>query len=379
MSFFGNRAINRVNLHYGLQQFAQGAGGVFFLVFLLKAGVPVPLTLAANAAIVAQRFLIRPAVLPLAQRIGLRRTLIAGVAMEALAYPLLAEVSGLNWAFVTLVLVTPIGSVLYWTCYHAYFAALGDAEHRGGQVGAREALAALVGIVAPLVGAWLLVTAGPRIAFWIVAGLQLLAVTPLIDGPDVAVARDAPGGFRAARLGATLLATDGWFSAGYYYVWQVALFGALQQSYAAYGGAMALAAVAGAACGLVIGRRIDLGHGRTALVVACLVAVAVVSLKAASLGSPWLAVVANAMGAIVVALWIPALMTPVYNLAKASPCPVRFHIATEGGWDVGCGLGSLAAAVLAWRGESLSGAVLLALAGVILAFILLWRHYPRRS
>jgi hypothetical protein len=379
MSFFGNRAINRVNLHYGLQQFAQGAGGVFFLVFLLKAGVPVPLTLAANAAIVAQRFLIRPAVLPLAQRIGLRRTLIAGVAMEALAYPLLAEVSGLNWAFVTLVLVTPIGSILYWTCYHAYFAALGDAEHRGGKVGAREALAALVGIVAPLVGAWLLVTAGPRIAFWIVAGLQLLAVTPLIGGPDVAVARDAPGGFRAARLGATLLATDGWFSAGYYYVWQVALFGALQQSYAAYGGAMALAAVVGAACGLVIGRRIDLGHGRTALVVACLVAVAVVSLKAASLGSPWLAVVANAMGAIVVALWIPALMTPVYNLAKASPCPVRFHIATEGGWDVGCGLGSLAAAVLAWRGESLSGAVLLALAGVALAFVLLWRQYPRRS
>ena len=41
MSFFGNVAINRVNLHYAMQQFAQTAGGIFFLVYMLKAGVPV--------------------------------------------------------------------------------------------------------------------------------------------------------------------------------------------------------------------------------------------------------------------------------------------------------------------------------------------------
>jgi len=379
MSFFGNRAINRVNLHYGLQQFAQGMGGVFFLVFLLRAGVSVPITLAANAAIVAERFVIRPAILPLAQRIGLRRTLIAGTLMEALAFPLLAEVNGLNWAFYALLLVTPIGSVLYWTCFHAYFATLGDAEHRGGQLGAREALAALVGIVAPLIGAALLIGSGPRIMFWIVAVLQVFAAAPLIGGPDVAVAREAPGGFRAARLGATLLATDGWFAAGYYYVWQIALFVTLDESYSAYGGAMALAALLGAVCGLVIGRRIDLGHGRTALVIACVVAASVVALRAVSLGSPALAVAANALGAVVVALWIPALMTPVYNLAKASPCPVRFHVATEGGWDIGCGLGSLAAAAFAWRGQSLAGGILLAVVGILAALPLLWRHYGRRG
>src|SRR4030095_316981 len=180
------------------------------------------------------------------------------------AFPLLAEVHGLNWAFYALLLITPIGSVLYWTCFHAYFATLGDAEHRGGQLGAREALAALVSIVAPLVGAALLIGSGARIMFWIVAVLQVFAAAPLIGAPGGAAAREAPGGFRAARLGATLLATDGWFAAGYYYVWQIALFVTLDQSYSAYGGAMALAALVGAAPGPVIGRGREPRRARTA-------------------------------------------------------------------------------------------------------------------
>jgi hypothetical protein len=46
MAIFGNDAINRVNIHYGIQALAAGAGGVFFFTFLLHAGIPVPTTLA---------------------------------------------------------------------------------------------------------------------------------------------------------------------------------------------------------------------------------------------------------------------------------------------------------------------------------------------
>ncbi|MDB5447653.1 MAG: hypothetical protein JWQ97_2970 [Phenylobacterium sp.] len=67
MSFFGNDAINRVNLHSGVQALAQCAGGVFILVFLLKAGVPTPLVLAVMAGITLGRLALRPAVLPLAR------------------------------------------------------------------------------------------------------------------------------------------------------------------------------------------------------------------------------------------------------------------------------------------------------------------------
>jgi len=375
MSFFGNSAINRVNLHSGVQALAAGAGGVFVLVFLLRAGVSAPLVLCAMAAMNAGRFVLRPFVLPLARRLGLRMTLVLGTVLEAAIYPLLPLVQGPDWAFAAVVAVGPVGSVLYWTCYHAYFASLGDAEHRGGQIGAREALTAIVGIVAPLLGGWALVVGGPWIAFLGVAAVQVLAAAPLMGAPEVAVAKAEPGGFRVAWLGAALMACDGIFAGGYHYVWQIALFVSLGESFTAYGGAMALAALVGAASSLWIGRHIDAGRGRSALVIAFAVAAGVLTLRAVSLGTPWLAVTANALGALVVAVWIPALMTPVYNLAKASPCPLRFSVATEGGWDLGCGGACLVGAAMTAGGLTLAAPVLLGLAGAVAAFALLWRRY----
>ncbi len=379
MSFFGNSAINRVNLHYAIQAIAAGAGGVFVLAFLLKAGVSVPVTLLAQAGMIAGRFVLRPIVPPLAARFGLKPLLIAAILLEAAAYPILSFVKGPDLILLIWCVVAALGSVLYWTCYHAFFASLGDAEHRGGQVGAREAMAAVSGILAPLIGGWVLVNGGPIILFAAAGVLQALSALPLLGAPNIKVASEAPGAYRAARLGATLMVTDGIFAGGYHYVWMIALFVSLSESYAAYGGAMALAAAVGAIFSLVIGRHIDAGFGRRALVVATIVSVGVLLLRATSLETPWLAVTANALGALVVALWTPALMTPVYNLSKASPCPLRFHVATEGGWDLGCGGVCLAAAGLMAAGLPLSTSILLGLAGSLASFTLIWRGYTARS
>jgi MFS transporter, DHA1 family, inner membrane transport protein len=375
MAFLGNDAVNRVNLHYGVQALAVGAGGVFFLAFLLHDGVSVAATLATFAAILAGRFALRPLVLPLAKRWGLRTIVIIGAVGMALEYPLLAAVHGVGPPLVALVTVSSAASTCYWPAYHAYFAAIGDAEHRGHQIGAREALAAVVGIVAPLLGGWALVTAGPWWTFGGVAVVQALSAVPLIGAPNVAVAQSAPGALRAALPGLALFAVDGWFGAGFYYVWQILLFVSLGSSLTAYGGAMALAALAGAAIGLVLGRHIDRGGGRRATVIAYAVGAAVLAMRAASLDTPWLAVTANAAGALVVGFMAPALMTAVYNLGKASPCPYRFYVATEGAWDAGCAGGTLVAAALAAVGAPMSLAILAALPGAAIAAWLLWRYY----
>ena len=68
-------------------------------------------------------------------------------------------------------------------------------------------------------------------------------------------------------------------------------------------------------------------------------------LRAFSTGLPTLAIIANAAGS-PVGLYIPTLMTAVYNQAKLT-LPACFHVATEGGWDVAaqleqnCGVGLL--------------------------------------
>src|SRR4029078_2877464 len=171
---------------------------------------------------------------PLAAKFGLRALVIAGTCLTALQYPLLAEVHGLGPALLVLCAVAALGDTFYWSSYHAYYAALGNHEHRGSELGAREAIAVLVGIVSPLVTGWSLVVFGPFAAFGATGGLLLFAALPLLWTPDVVVARRAPGAFRAAIPGMKLFLADGWVAAGYYFVWQIALFLSLSESYVAF-------------------------------------------------------------------------------------------------------------------------------------------------
>jgi MFS family permease len=273
MAFFRNETVNLLNLHYGIHALALSGGGAFFSAYLLDAGVPAPAVLAAYALILAARFAVRPLLLMPAGRWGMKPLVIGGTVLAALQFPLLAEVHGVGWELLALCAVAAVGDTVYWTSYHAYFAALGDAEHRGHQLGAREAIVAMVGIVGPLLTGWALATLGPRIAFGATAAVILVA---------------APG--------VLMFAADGWIAASYVFVWQIALFLSLGESFTAYGGAMALAALVGAASGLVLGRLIDAGHGRRAVWLACAALVAVIGLRAAAYASPLLAVAANAAG-----------------------------------------------------------------------------------
>jgi hypothetical protein len=375
MAYFRNTTINLLNLHYGIHCLALSGGGAFFLVFLLQSGVPAPGVLAALAAILLGRFMIRPSVLVLARRVGLKPLVIAGTIASAFQYPLLAEVHGVGPALFVLCAVSAVGDTYYWTTYHAYFASLGDVEHRGHQIGAREAIAAVVGIVGPLATGWALTTLGPRAAFGATAVVLALGALPIVWTPNVKVAWTAPGALKASLPGTMLFAADGWIACGYAFVWQIALFLALGQSFSAYGGAMALSALVGAVSGLFLGRLIDAGHGVRAVAIALGALALATMLRAVSYGNAPLAVVAQACGALVACLYAPALGTAVYNQAKRSPCPLRFHIAAEAGWDLGGAAAGLIFAGLLAAGAPLGVCIMLSLGGVLASFLLLRRYY----
>jgi hypothetical protein len=378
MAFFRNSAINRLNLHYAIEMLALSGGGLFFLVFMVKVGVPVPVAFLTQAATLAGRFALRPLILPLAIRYGLKPLLIAGTFGVAAIFPLLARVHGVGPELWAVIAMTSIADIFYWPSYHAYFAAVGDAEHRGHQVSLREAANAAIGVVGPIAAGWSLATAGAAWTFWAIAVVQAASVIPLIGAPNVKVAREAPGAFRYARLGLALFLADGWLGAAFYFFWQVALFLAVGSSFRAYGGAMALAALLGGACALLLGRHIDAGGGRRAVLIAYGLVIGLLVFRALSLGSPWLAVAANAPGTLVAALYVPTVMAAVYNAAKASPCPFRFHMVSEGAWDVGGGAGCLAGAAVTATGHSLAWAILLGAPAAIATVVLLTRHYGRR-
>lgn len=375
MAFFRNRTVNLLNLHYGIHCVALTGGGAFFLIYLLKSGVPTADALVSLALILLGRFVIRPVVIGAAVRRGLRAMVVAGTVLSALQYPFLAEVHGVGVALAMLIAVSAAADTVYWTTYHAYFAALGDDDLRGHQVGVREAIAAIVGVASPVATGWMLVAFGPRVAFGATSIIAALAALPLLWAPDVRVPPHVAGAFRAALPGILLFMADGWTAAGFVFVWQIALFVSLDQNLLAYGGALAIAALAGAVGGLTLGRHIDAGHGSRAVWYAFVTFGLVVVLRAAAVGHAAIAVAATALGAFAGCLYIPTLMTAVYTLAKRSPCTLRFHVATEGGWDAGGASGLLAAALVVSLGLPLSVGVLLALPGVAATVVMLRRYY----
>jgi hypothetical protein len=375
MAFFRNSTVNLLNLHYAIHAIALTGGGALFSAYLLKAGVSVPGTLTVFALILIGRLILRPSVVFLALRFGVRRLVIVGTALSALQYPFLARVHGVDAALVGLIVTGAIGDTLYWSTYHAYFAALGDHEERGHQIGAREAISAIVGIVSPLVASGLLVTFGPKIAFGVTGMIVLLAALPLAWTPDVSVPREAKGVYREALQGILLFMGDGWGAVAYTIVWNLALFLTLGENFLAYGGALAVAAVVGAVGSLLLGRHIDAGHGTRAVWLAFGTVAAIAVLRALALNHPALAVTANALGALGGCLYTPTLMTAVYNMAKRSRCVLRFHVATEGGWDVGGASALLISALLIRFGTPLWACVLLSLIGLALNFVILRRYY----
>lgn len=374
MAFLANKTVNRLHLHSGIYVLAAAGGGVFFGAFLLKAGVPVPAVLCVYALINLGRFCLRPLVLIAARRFGLRPLVIFGTVFLALQYPVLAQVHGVGWALLALSAVATVGETFYWTAYHTYYGQVGDAEHRGHQTSAREAVAALVGIVAPVAGGWALATLGPQAAFGAVALVQMLAALPLMGMPNVAVPRAVDNPYVGVAPGFWMYLANGWIGAGTAIVWQIVLFVSLSQSFTAFGGAMALAALASAVLGLVLGRRLDAGKGVHAAWLSFAVLTLTILLRSVA-DTPALAVAANALGAFVATIYYPTHMTAAYNMAARAPCPFRFQMAWEAGWDIGRGAGCLVAAGLVALGAPLQATLLISLAGAVAMLVLLRRYY----
>ena len=199
MAFFRNGAVNRVYVHAGIVALAQAGGGVFVLVYLLRAGIPAHFVLLTIAAIAALRWVLRPIVSPFAKRFGVKPVLIAGTLAVAAQYPVLALVDGFGPTLLALIVTAALGEMMYSLANNTFFATMGDDEHRGHQVSAREAIVALANIAAPLMGAWALVTLGPGLMFAGVGLVQALAILPLLGAPNPPV-NGAPDTSPEAKL-----------------------------------------------------------------------------------------------------------------------------------------------------------------------------------
>ncbi len=380
MVAFADSGISRITLHATFHRLAWGSSGVFSALFLLHQGVSLAGVFLTFSGVFACRFLFRPLVLVLTPRLGLRRLLILGTLLQAVQYPMLALVRGPGWPLALFAAATVLGGVVYWTCFHAVYAAVGDSARRGRQVGARQFLIAIAATLGPAIGGVMLSTFGASIAFGEAAAVEISAIVPLFGIAEPPVEPIPPrGGYAGARTGSLLFATDGWLNNSAVMAWNLIMFGSLGDRFDAFGGAFAAAMLAGSLGGLVLGRFIDRGHARRMAWISIAVLSATLLVKALC-GTDPVVVVTVAIGATLVGgLNSPSLMTAFNNEGQAADCAVCYQVAAEGGWEIGGALAGLLAAGLCAMGGPLQAAILLALPIVILQGILLDGSYSRRG
>jgi len=375
-SLFGNRGVNYLIIHGALHRLAWGGSSVFIGVYLYRQGVSLAGVFLAYSAIFALRFGFRLALMPLVALIGMRRSLVLGTVLQAAQYPMLAFVHGVGLALALFCAASALSAAVYFTCYHAFFSALGDAGSRGMQVGVRQVLMAAAAVLGPALGGVALAAFGPWAAFSAAALVELAAIVPLFGLDDVGSGHNrAFGGFAAARTGALLFATDGWISNSAVLAWNIIMFRALDARFDAFGGALAAAALAGALFGAVLGRFIDLGHARKALWFSAIAYGLNLVVKMLCGEDPVVVVTVAVVTTLLTGFYIPALMTAFYNDAKRSPSPLQYQIAAEGAWDAGGVLVTLIAAALCAAGAPLQATLLLALAMVPIQAGLLHKTY----
>lgn len=376
----GNPDLTRLNLHCGLQTLAICMAGAFSAAFLLRQGLSPSAVFLIFGAVLALRFVLRPLALWSAPRLGLKTTLALGCLLTAGQYAALAQVRGLDGWLVGYCLIGGLGNVYYWTTLHALIAALSDSARMGRQVAFRQILTTLASVAGPIAGGALLAGYGPWAAFGAAAAIMLVSAAPLLAMREPGMALIAPeGAFAAGRSGALLFSTDGWINNAGAQGWAMAAFLTLGERYDAYGWLLAGAALAGAAGGFVLGRFIDLGHGRRAVAVNAALGCLLYAAMAYWAETPTGVVILSVTGTLYGALYIPSLLAVVYRRAKETPCVFRFHFMLEGGWDAGGVAACLAGAAITALGAPLALAIALAPAAVLVQGAMLARAYPREA
>jgi MFS transporter, DHA1 family, inner membrane transport protein len=371
MATFKDKTFNLIYLHAVLQALVMHGGEGFAFVYLLKAGIGTEIVLLCIAGMFASRLVFRMAVLPLSLRFGLRNTLIGSVLVEGATYLLLPMINDAGPLLYLYLALWAASSSFYWTTYHAYVAQLGNNQHRGAQVSAMEAFGMAAGVAAPLIMGFLLTWFSAWVGFGFIALAMALAALPFCFGPQIGVIQHAELPAATKSLGRLLMFTDGIRSAATHFVWLIALFLTLGSNYVSYGGALALSGLTGAFMGLFVGKWFDLGKGVHAARVGYGAMIASSLVKCFGFSVPWSAVTGNALYAIAWPSYATALNSQVYNLARQSPCPLRFHIVAEGGWDLGMAFGCGLAALLVFQGFDFFWPLAIGIAGCLLGYFVL--------
>ncbi|MBV9078412.1 MAG: MFS transporter [Methylobacteriaceae bacterium] len=366
-----SRQFRLLTIHFGLYQLAVAMAGGFVGAFLLKLGFSLPQALIAYAALLATRLALRFLSLLVVRRIGYRGSIVAGATLAGLQCAPLTRADEPAWLALWL-LALSLAEAFYWPVYHSAAAVTSETASRGRELGLRTAIGSTVGVVGPLLGGVLLQRFGPAVDFGIAGALSIAAAFPVLlmrrieAGPVPSLAQSVRN---ADRQGVLIFAADGWMAAGLAIGWPMVLYLSTGSRFEEMGFINAASGLVGAVAGWLCGRAIDRQDRERYLALVSGALALGLLVRALASWVPAAAIVATATGAAVMSVYVPLMMSAVYERAKRSGAAYRFHFGLEAGWDLGAVAGCCAAATVASFGGIASLAVLPSLLGVAALYL----------
>ena len=368
MGYLKNKQINLLNLHTGLYRFANSIFYIFGTVYFLKQGIPLHIALLIWSFTFIIRMTIRPFALILQETIGLKKSVILGTLFFPGVFIFLSQINGINIWFFLFPIYFAIADSLYWLPYHAYYAAMGDLEHRGKHIGTREALITVLTSIAPVLNGFLIKNIGFWLVYIIAPIVMISAILPLLFANDC-----SPGekmtykkAFKKIdRKGFWLLLGDSIAYNANQFLWPIVLF-LLFGNFVILGGLMSLEMFLVAILFLLLGHFIDNGKGIKIVWSAFILFIIVVLGRSFYVNDIKSILIFEVIAALMLCTYSSSLNTAFYNLAKKSHNTLWFHYFAEFGWDIGAFISLTLASLWVYLGFELRYIMPLSLVGILI-------------
>jgi MFS family permease len=176
--------LGEVYLNRLIQSLALSMVGVFVPVYLINLGYSLNQVILFLIAMYSSLMILSPISAIINSRIGIKHTIGLSFPFLITYLLLLFSIKTFNLPIILIAGVYGIYLALYWIPLNSDFAKNSDKLHRGTEISYLLALPNFVGIIAPLVGGWVINNYGFNELIIIVFGLLFLSMVPLFMTSD---------------------------------------------------------------------------------------------------------------------------------------------------------------------------------------------------
>ncbi|MBU1177972.1 MFS transporter [Patescibacteria group bacterium] len=377
MGFLENKNINLLNLHAGLVAFGDNVIYIFGAIYFLQQGLSLPIVLLIWAAVHTARLVVRPLALKLIQAIGIKKGLIIGTLLYPGIFAIIAQVESLGFWLLAFIVYFAIIDNLYWLPYHVFFTTLGDNEHRGKQLGARESFITLMAAAAPILGGFLADRFGFGAIYFVTIFVMILAIFPLLFTPNIP--KDIKLNYSQAfkktdHHGFWVYAGWSLLYTAHEFLWIIVLF-ILVGEISIFGWLMGMELLLMIVFSLLLGHLTDKGKGWINILIAGVLLTIVIIARSFFISDILAIIIFEVVMALALCFFNVPTETGYYNLAQKSRSRLWFQTFGETGWDVGGLVALLSAAALVYSGVELRHVMPIALIGMLVIIFVLKEYF----